>query len=63
MCLSIIGWKNQFCLLKLAFAFPKPTSRKEYERIFQCNVEFNAKANQLVFDEAADTGDSGSELR
>ncbi|HRF35456.1 MAG TPA: AraC family transcriptional regulator [Cyclobacteriaceae bacterium] len=38
---------------RVAFAFPKPTSRKEYERIFQCNVEFNAKANQLVFDEAA----------
>lgn len=38
---------------RVAFAFPKPTSKKEYERIFQCSIEFNAKANQLVFDEAA----------
>jgi hypothetical protein len=31
------------------FVFSKPKSIKEYERIFQCPLEFNASQNQLVF--------------
>lgn len=57
---AMAGTMNVFRLLcgktivpkRATFNFPKPISRKEYERIFLCDVQFEAELNTLVFDAA-----------
>lgn len=39
--------------LEVTFIYPEPTSRSEYERFFQCPVQFGQKDNSIIMDISA----------